>query len=166
MAVTSCQHINNVIQLWKCISKAVRYSASFSLLNISLNLFKLQSVNLALGKIVPGSLGDLADGRTLTIEMFYEIIKAVVRQCSSSLCRNGVWQLTSQNRCFYHLQMFLFGGTKILLFMKWSVKKLVPPCGGCGNVSHKLISHFGGELVLNSRLSLQFDSDQSFDFIL
>lgn len=44
--------------------------------------------------------------------------------------------VTSQNRCFNNLQMFLFGGTKTLLFMKWSVKKLVPSCGGCGNMCY------------------------------
>lgn len=31
---------------------------------------------------------------------------------------------------FDDLQMFLFGGTKTLLFMKRSVKKLVPSWGG------------------------------------
>ena len=51
-----------------------------------------------------------------------------------SLSGNRVLTVTSQNRCFGDLQTFLFGGTKTLLFMKWSVKKLVPQCGGCGNM--------------------------------
>lgn len=67
---------------------------------------------------------------------FYEIVKAVERQCSFLPLQERSLTVTSQNRCFDNFQMFLFGGTEPLLFMKWSVKKLVPPCGGCGNMCY------------------------------
>lgn len=56
--------------------------------------------------------------------------------------------------------MFLFGGTKTLLFMKRSVKKLVPLCGGCGNVCY--VNRFpilAGNWLLTLRLSPRLDSD-------
>lgn len=52
------------------------------------------------------------DGPRLTMETFYEIIKAVERQCSFLHLQEQSLTVTSRNRCFHSLHMFLFGGTK------------------------------------------------------
>lgn len=89
---------------------------------------------------IPGRFGVLQTEEFSHWRLFFfflmKLRKLLKDNAVSCLSGNRVLTVTSQNRCFGDLQMFLFGGTKTLLFMKWSVKKLVPPCGGCGNMCY------------------------------
>lgn len=90
-------------------------------------------------EFIPGSFEVLQTEELSQWRLFFFLMKfkkLLKDNAVSCLSGNRVLTVTSQNRCFGDLQMFLFGGTKTLLFMKWSVKKLVPPCRGCGNMCY------------------------------
>ena len=94
-----------------------------------------------------------------------KLTKPLKDNAVSSLSGNRVLTVTSQNRCLGDLQMFSLGGTKTLLFMKWSVKKISSSVWGLWeDVLCKLISHFGRNPALNSLNWLQDLTLTSSDF--
>lgn len=114
---------------------------------------------------VPGNFRVLLREQLSQWRWFMKLTKLLKDNAFSSLSGNRVLTVTSQNRCFSDLQMFSFGGTKTLLFLKWSVKKISSSMWGLWeDVLYKLISHFVRKPALNSLNWLQDLTLTSSDF--